>query len=141
MKGRGEGRRGSTQFARRVRRFMAIACLCSSPAISHLAGEPDPALLVPTDNWTNHSHSLRANYSSRLLSSFLPLFFPSLSSSWFSSPLSLSLVSLVDMFSNSVLFLNLLVHFACSFLTVLYFEFTISHACTQTEIYFSNYPV
>lgn len=53
---------------------MAIACLCSSPAISHLAGEPDPALLVPTDNWTNRSHSLRANYSSLFLPAFLPSF-------------------------------------------------------------------
>lgn len=69
------GRRGSIQSARRVRRSIttAIACLCSSPAISHLAGEPDPALLVPTDNWTNHSHSLRANYSPYLPSSSSPL--------------------------------------------------------------------
>jgi len=68
--------KGSIQSARRVHRSIttAIACLCSSPAISHLAGEPDPALLVPTDNWTNHSHSLRANYSPCLpsASSFLP---------------------------------------------------------------------
>ena len=47
--------------------------LRSSPAISHLAGEPDPAFSVPTDNWTNRSHSLRANRSSpsHLLSFFL----------------------------------------------------------------------
>lgn len=54
----------------------AVACLRSSPAISHLAGEPDPALSVPTDNWTNRSHSLRANRSS-----------PSLPLSIFLSPL------------------------------------------------------
>lgn len=72
-----KGQRGrSIRSARRVRRSIAtaIACLCSSPTISHLAGEPDPALLVPTDNWTNHSHSLRANCSSpRLPSLFLSL--------------------------------------------------------------------
>lgn len=53
----------------------AIACLRSSPAISHLAGEPDPALLVPTDNWTNRSHSLRANCSSPFLLIFLSFSF------------------------------------------------------------------
>lgn len=66
---------------------MAIACLCSSPAISHLAGEPDPALLVPTDNWTNRSHSLRANYSS--------LFLPAFLSSFLLSPFSFLLLLLV----------------------------------------------
>lgn len=101
------GRRGSIQSARRVRRSIttAIACLCSSPAISHLAGEPDPALLVPTDNWTNHSHSLRANYSPYLPSS--------------SSPLSLSLflclspARLVDVSSVYFLFESTLSRFAC----------------------------
>lgn len=99
---RGEG---SIQSARRVRRSIttAIACLCSSPAISHLAGEPDPALLVPTDNWTNHSHSLRANFSPFIL--FVPL---SLSLSVF-----FSLASLVDVtFSVYFLFESILPRFA-----------------------------
>lgn len=101
----GEEERGSIQSARRVRRSIttAIACLCSSPAISHLAGEPDPALLVPTDNWTNHSHSLRANYSPYLPSS----------SSSLSLFLCFSPVSLVDVFSVYFLFESTLSRFAC----------------------------
>lgn len=102
---KGTGWRFRTQRPERtIAPAPAIACLCSSPAISHLAGEPDPALLVPTDNWTNRSHSLRANYSSLFLSTVLPSFLPSFSypcspcprRSFFSASSSLSFFSFLS---------------------------------------------
>lgn len=64
----------------------AIACLRSSPAISHLAAEPDSALSVPTDNWTNRSHSLRANCSSPSHPPYRSFFFLFLLSPYFLYP-------------------------------------------------------